>query len=81
METLFELDWAVEGTDAEVVKDAEAVIGHCKASFITRNYNSNPTLLIRYNGSKNQLANRLVEINYFDDDDAKEFKAEMQQIA
>lgn len=81
METLFELDWAVEGTDAEVVKDAENVIGNCKAAFLTRNYNSWPTLLIRYNGDKNQLANRLVEINHFDENEAKECKAEMQQIA
>lgn len=80
MATLFELDWAVEGTDDEIVKDVEAVIGHCKALFLTRNYNSNPTLLIRYKGDKHQLANRLVEINYFDEDEAEEFKDEMRQL-
>ena len=80
MATLFELDWAAEGNDDEIVKDVENVIGHCKALFLTRNYNSNPTLLLRYKGDKPQLANRLVEINYFDEDDAKEFKAEMRQL-
>ena len=80
MATLFELDWAAEGNNDEIVKDVEAVIGHCKALFLTRNYNSNPTLLIRYKGDKHQLANRLVEINYFDEDEAEEFKSEMRQL-
>lgn len=80
MATLFELDWAVEGSNEEVVKDAENTIKNCKALFLTRNYNSNPTLLIRYKGDKNQLANRLVEINYFDEDEAEEFKADMRQL-
>ena len=80
MATLFELDWAVEGTDEEVVKDAENTIKNCKALFLTRNYNSNPTLLIRYKGDKHQLANRLVEINYFDSEDGESFKDEMRQL-
>ena len=80
MATLFELDWAVEGSNEEVVKDAENTIKNCKALFLTRNYNSNPTLLIRYKGDKHQLANRLVEINYFDEDEAEEFKADMRQL-
>lgn len=80
MATLFELDWAVEGSNEEVVKDAENIIKNCKALFLTRNYNSHPTLLIRYDGNKNELANRLVEIDYFDSEDGESFKDEMRPL-
>ena len=80
MAVLFELDWAAEGTEEEVVEDAEAVIGNCKALFLTHDYNSNPTLLIRYDGDKHEFANRLVEINYFDLEDAQAFKDEMRPL-
>lgn len=80
MAVLFELDWAVEGTEEEVVRDAEAVIGNCKALFLTRNYNSNPTILIRYDGDKHELAQRLVEIDYFDYEDGEAFKDEMRPL-
>ena len=80
MKTLFELDWFFIGSEEEIEENAEQTIKNCSATYLTSSHNSNPTLLIAYDGSKDELAQCLIDIEYFDQSDANEFKNKMREI-
>ena len=80
MQTKFELDWHQINNDISVEDEIQQTIGNCSAEVLTHEHNSNATVLVTFNGTKDQLAKRLVEIDYYDKEDADYFKAEMKEI-
>ena len=68
------LDWYYLGDHEEAEDDAEQTIGNCVAQY------DGTDMLIIYNGTRDELAKRLVEIDFYDDKEANEFKERFKEI-
>lgn len=81
MKTIYKIDWFFIGTEEELENDVENVVQNCTAICIPSFNNSNQTVLIVYEGSRNELAQRLIDIDYYDEDEANEFKQYMREVS
>ena len=69
------------GTCLETENNLADLIGNCKIKTIKSTVSSSPTdIIIIYDGSKDELAKRLIELDLYDEYELKEAYSRMEEI-